>query len=313
MPVRKMSDYLKRYFAEEKQQVMEGCEEENKELTLWMYNKTSITEEDLARTYTEDEVRELCQRTKVKVKMTVNNCLYDAKKRFDRKNRLTNRSERFVNAMLIKAVSRKMVTPYSDKEMENYLDLASAQTKKDNNARLDRWSQKRGVIPTYTIPETEDQEPEHSAVLNANDVPSPTSLTDPDFYGTAPPEGDATGQPDRDELEWGDIDDLAGIGVEDEQPHHQTIGVEDEQPHHQTIGVEDEQPHHQTIKTQVEECPDTQLNETWMEGLGEINSESMSLGPELGTQSTQNTERMPNTESEYDVFGTQVPVSSTQE
>lgn len=61
----------------------------------------------MARPYTEDEVKELCLRTKVKVDMTAWNCLWEAKKRFEAKGRFVNKSERFINRMYMKAVRQK--------------------------------------------------------------------------------------------------------------------------------------------------------------------------------------------------------------
>jgi len=101
--------------------------------------KIKITAADLSREYSADDVKQLCLRTKVRVNMTLFNCVWDAKKRFDRKGRLSSRSERYVNSMLIKAVSRKMVVPYSAKRISNCNHIRQCQLKKDNNLRLNRW------------------------------------------------------------------------------------------------------------------------------------------------------------------------------
>ncbi|XP_017084025.1 telomere-binding protein cav [Drosophila eugracilis] len=164
MSVRKMSEYLRNYLAEEDKRVRAICngEDGDAEMILWMHSKTRITEEDLARTYTEDEVRELCLRTKVKVNMTSWNCLWDAKKRFDKKNRLENRSDTYVNRMFLKAVRRKMVEPYTDEYVANQRDVASAETKKRNNYRLDKWRNQRNALETESSPAREtfvDQAP----------------------------------------------------------------------------------------------------------------------------------------------------------
>lgn len=91
------------------------------------------------REYSPVEVRELCERTKVRVKMYDLNSVWDAKRHIDREKRPESRSRRWVNKMLVKMVCTGMFSPYSDLEMAMYRDVARCETKKDNNVRLDHW------------------------------------------------------------------------------------------------------------------------------------------------------------------------------
>ncbi|XP_062123427.1 telomere-binding protein cav-like [Drosophila sulfurigaster albostrigata] len=107
--------------------------------------------------------------------MTLFNCLWDAKKRFDKKDRLKNRSEVFINKMYIKAVKKKMVIPYEAKEIEKSVHIRRCILKKRNNIRLDRWNN----LPTQEsstsllIEEiSEDQEPSSMLAQIPNELPS---------------------------------------------------------------------------------------------------------------------------------------------
>ncbi|KAI8046347.1 telomere-binding protein cav [Drosophila gunungcola] len=281
MPGMVISEYLREYLANEEKLVLSMCEKsDDKELCLWMHNKTKITDEDLARTYSEDEVRQLCLRTKVRVRMNSMNCLFDAKKRFDRKKRLENRSQRYVDSMLMKAVRRGMVKPYSDEEVANQRDVDRALTKQDNNRRLDRWQR-----PVYLIESSSEES--LSAGLNGSSVglemQTPLQHTNLDTIM---------------QVEAGD--GLYGIGDPDEEE-------EQHQPLHHQQSVND------TEKEQVQQsdpCPDTQMPESWLGIVYDVNSESMSIGPELDSENQPCTQ---NTEPDYEVFGTQVKAASTQE
>ncbi|XP_022224898.1 telomere-binding protein cav [Drosophila obscura] len=143
--------YLVKYLAAEKKLLMDNTEESERELTLTYYSRTVVTPEDLQRKYSRDEVKELCLRVKVCVDMTHLNCLWDAKERFNEKNRLDNRSERFINAMLVKAVVRKMVTPYTDEDVANANLVNRSQLKRTNNIRLDRWKRERERLAQTAI------------------------------------------------------------------------------------------------------------------------------------------------------------------
>lgn len=92
----------------------------------------NITVEDLTREYSPTDVKELCLRTKVRVDMTRFNCVYDAKRRLERKGR------RISNALLVKAVGR-IVEPYTEKEISDGNHILQCELKKENNFRLDRW------------------------------------------------------------------------------------------------------------------------------------------------------------------------------
>ncbi|XP_034665789.1 telomere-binding protein cav-like isoform X2 [Drosophila subobscura] len=69
------------------------------------------------------------------------NCLWDAKKRLGR--RLENRSESYINRMLIKSVVRKMVEPYTDEEVAYINLIKRGWLKKRNIIRLDKWKTER--------------------------------------------------------------------------------------------------------------------------------------------------------------------------
>ncbi|KAH8358804.1 hypothetical protein KR093_002540 [Drosophila rubida] len=119
--------------------IADGLEEPEKSYVQGLSSLQKVTSEDLSRTYSASDVRQLCLRTKVRVNMTLFNCLWDAKKRFDKKGRLQNRSERFINAMYVKAVKNKMVFPYESEEIARCLHIRRCQLKRRNNFRLDRW------------------------------------------------------------------------------------------------------------------------------------------------------------------------------
>ncbi|XP_017009324.2 telomere-binding protein cav [Drosophila takahashii] len=189
-----MSDYLRAFLAREDESIREMFNGPGAKMIMWMHNKTRITEEDLARKYTEEEVRELCLRTKVKVKMTSYNCLWDAKKRFDAKKRLENQSSRFINAMYLKAVRKKMVQPYDEEYIANQRDVVRAQTKKLYNHLLDSWHGKTSA-PDWDASEAQslDEDPQ-----------DPLEGADPPNAG------------DQEDLELSSDLDLQGIGDLDE-------------------------------------------------------------------------------------------------
>ncbi|XP_052842785.1 telomere-binding protein cav-like [Drosophila gunungcola] len=113
---------------------------------LDMYEKTKVTPEDLTRIYSAEDIRMLCQRTKVKVNMTIKNCLWDAKKYLD-KMRRANRSETYISRKIGKAVLKKKIIPYSETEVASYSHIVRCETKKENNFRLDRWARQERKVP----------------------------------------------------------------------------------------------------------------------------------------------------------------------
>ncbi|EDW77853.1 uncharacterized protein Dwil_GK24325 [Drosophila willistoni] len=132
-------EILRLHQEEEESLILSKATDDNLEFVRHIIEKTKVTEEDLRREYTPEEERQLCLRTKVRVNMAYVNCVYDAKKRLDAKGSLTNKSYRFVNAMLIKAIKRHMVVPYPDDVVARHQYINHCELKKDNNLRLDRW------------------------------------------------------------------------------------------------------------------------------------------------------------------------------
>ncbi|XP_030376488.1 telomere-binding protein cav isoform X2 [Scaptodrosophila lebanonensis] len=128
---------LLEYQAEEEIEVKSLISDPNLEdwqrvLMFDLYKASQVTSEDLSRKYTDDEVKELCLRTKCRVRMNMYNCVWDAKKRLTKK-------ERFINEMLAKAVRIRMVIPYTDEDVAKYNHISRCNLKRDNNIRLDRW------------------------------------------------------------------------------------------------------------------------------------------------------------------------------
>lgn len=231
-----------------------------------------ITSDDLNRNYSPSDIKQLCLRTKVRVDMTLFNCVHEAKKRFEKKGRLANRSERSTNALLIKAVHKKMVVPYTQEEVAKCNHIRQCQLKKENNFRLDRWrhesSQSRVIETTCSS--------SHQSLLLAqapNDNPPPNT------------------QEENTEVIMFPISN----GTESQSS---TIGLLDKEPD-LSVGKK---------IAAVEKTPVANLD--WVEAAVEYDSESITLETQeielidLQTES-QHTE-------DYIVFGTQVPATSTQ-
>ncbi|XP_016944441.4 telomere-binding protein cav [Drosophila suzukii] len=306
MPGMQMSDYLRKYLADEDESIRAICNDPDCDgkMIMWMHNKTRITEQDLAREYTEDEVRELCLRTKIKVKMTLYNCLWDAKKRFDAKKRLENKPEKFINGMYLKAVRKKMVEPYPEGYIANHRDVIRAQTKKLNNHRLDRWHGKKSNMEsapdwessenldsqgmqesedtfgsTYDSDDKEEESPQ-KAPANPNPVAEPSVATAPADQEESLAEA----------LEMSSESGLCGIGDQEDQQQQQ----QQSQP----------ASHPQNV-----DFPATQMDESWVRFGAQINSESMSIGESINSEDYPSTQ---NSEMDYLTFNTQV-TASTQE
>ncbi|KAH8363044.1 hypothetical protein KR084_004657, partial [Drosophila pseudotakahashii] len=271
-PEMEMSDYLRAFLAREDESIREMFNGPGAKMIMWMHNKTRITEEDLARKYTEDEVRELCLRTKVKVNMTSYNCLWDAKKRFDAKKRLENQSYRFINAMYLKAVRKKMVQPYDDEYIANQRDVARAQTKKLYNHLLDSWHGKSSP-PDWDASEAQSPDDTDGASPDETEgAVAPASPNEPD-QSYAKDQEEGLGE----SLELSSDLDLDGIGDEDDELQQEQL-------------------------PDSQDCPSTQMNESWVRRGENINSESLSIG-------SINTEDYPSTQNsvpDYDLFNTQV-------
>ncbi|XP_043653577.1 telomere-binding protein cav [Drosophila teissieri] len=307
MPGMQMSSYLRKYLADEDKKIREEFKESdpNNKMILWMHEKTRITEEDLARPYTEDEVRELCLRTKVKVDMTAWNCLWEAKKRFDAKGRFENKSEEFINLMYLKAVRRKMVQPYPEEYVAQRREVAAAETKKDNISRLDRWQKQKSR--NQSEPESSSAPGAHASQPDSQANEVVQIHDDTNRYSVSP----AMARP------VGTASDLSGIGDdEDEQqqqhhPHQHQPGFQNEhadcpetqmrcdqadlgrlpngptnsesEPDYYMFGTQLSTSVRPTSTQEADDqiaCPETEMNESWVR-CDQINSESMSIGPSI--------------------------------
>ncbi|XP_034665900.1 telomere-binding protein cav-like [Drosophila subobscura] len=273
-----LPDYLEKFQAEDEERVMSMFDESEKELALKWYQHCKITPADLQRKYSAEELRELCLRTKVRVRMREHNCLWDAKERLGR--RLDNRSESFINRMLIKSVVRKMVEPYTDEEVARHNLVKRSWLKKRNIMRLEVWKREReSQSDTFSGP---------SLVGIASQVDSAPALLE---LGTEQPEPEVdifassvvedTGE---DSVRPDALDDsqLWGIGHDGD-----TVSLPPESQSQQNSSV--------PIASQMD----------WVDAALQINSEGMSL---VNSSLSQ-----PILSEDYNEFGTQVAVASTQE
>ncbi|XP_016952415.1 telomere-binding protein cav [Drosophila biarmipes] len=305
MPEMEMSEYLRKYLEDEDESIRALCNDPdcNAKRIMWMHNKTRITEQDLAREYSAEEVRELCLKTKLKVKMTLYNCLWDAKKRFDAKKRLENKPDKFINGMYLKAVRKKMVQPYPEDFIANQRDVARAQTKKLNNHRLDRWHGKKSSMesaPDWESledldgPEIRESEDTFGSTFDSDDKEEESqkaSITEPPIKDVLEDQKVALVQEDEEEdlekaLELSSESELSGIGDQ-----HEDL------------------PQQQACQPQNVDCPATQMEESWVRYGAQINSESMSIGESIDLEDYPSTQ---NSEPDYLTFNTQV-TASTQE
>ncbi|XP_037731913.1 telomere-binding protein cav [Drosophila subpulchrella] len=302
MPGMEMSDYLRKFLADEDESIREICKDPecDGKMIMWMHNKTRITEQDLAREYTADEVRELCLRTKIRVNMTLYNCLWDAKKRFDAKNRLENKSEKFINGMYLKAVRKKMVGPYPKDYIANHRDVVRAQTKKLNNHRLDRWHGKKSNMesaPDWESPENLDSpviqgsEDTFGSTFDSDDKEEESPQKAPAMPNAVAEPSVAAAPADQDESleEALELSSVSGIGDQE--------------------GEKDQQQPQPASHLQDVNCPATQMDESWVRFGVQINSESMSIGESIDSEDYPSTQ---NSEPDYQTFNTQV-TASTQE
>ncbi|XP_068155234.1 telomere-binding protein cav-like [Drosophila tropicalis] len=177
----------------------------DQELALYMFERTKVTIEDLKRQYNANEVRELCLRTKLQVNMTHLNCVHDAKKRLEAKGRLANRSNRLIDAMLTKAVNRRMVTPYSDEVVAKYKYINLCEFKKDNNVRLTIWN--NTLVRQLENNAREDQDAVHRS------LPSLQNKAGQDNWEEAPV------------IEAFNVDGIGDDIEEDETNQGNTIGI----------------------------------------------------------------------------------------
>ncbi|EDW80777.1 uncharacterized protein Dwil_GK11387 [Drosophila willistoni] len=199
---------LRLHQEEEKRSMLSGASKNNQDLMLDIFERSKVTIEDLKRQYTSDEVKALCLRTKLQVNMTHLNCVYDAKKRLDAKGRLANRSNRFIDKMLAKAVNRRMVSPYSDDDVAKYKYLNLCEFKKDNNIRLDCWK-KRKMDKSLDLREDQDERrslptPENEAVLNNLEEASAIEAFSVDGIGD---------DIEEDEADQGNTNEISNVSV----------------------------------------------------------------------------------------------------
>ncbi|XP_034488973.1 telomere-binding protein cav isoform X3 [Drosophila innubila] len=259
-----LSQLLIKYQTEEEAEILaiaNKLDEPEKNRVLELYEPSKITADDLSREYSPADVKQLCLRTKVRVNMTFFNCLWDAKKRFDKKGRLENRSERFVNEMLKKAVRKKMVFPYSPERVAKCNHIRQCQLKKDNNARLDRWSMEFRQSPVV----------EHSYAIE------PSLLMAQPSNEILETQESSIGMPESELEIWIDT------AEDDEEIEDANVSKDSREQ----IIVED--------------------NADWVEAAININSQSVDILN--GDLQTPQSESQPE---DYNVFGTQVPCTSTQ-
>ncbi|KAH8243328.1 hypothetical protein KR032_006577, partial [Drosophila birchii] len=251
-----------------------------------------ITPDDLLREYTPAEVRMLCERTKVRVKMYKMNIVWDAKKRFDKKKRLENKSENFVNRMFEKAYKRKMVKPYSELEKLKYMEYASWETKKYNNARLDRWS--------LEASKANGQDGASTECILLDSGSDSESLAE-----NMPP---LSVEPDRAPLESQPLSESEDSDVSvflQPPPAPKPMPDPNTEPNVWGIGDPDEVEEADSKGDSTAAVPQTQTQSfDWAQAHENINSEELFVHTIASTQ---------NTEPDYESFGTQLVAASTQE
>ncbi|EDV44248.2 uncharacterized protein Dana_GF16116 [Drosophila ananassae] len=305
------ADYLER----DKQSVMSIAPDGCKEHYLWIYEKTRITAEELSRPFTREEVEELCRRTKVKVQMYRKNCVFEAKKRFDAKGRFKDASQRYIDKMLIKAVKRKMVTPYSDEEVAKWRSINRSLLKEQNLRRLEIWRQNRKSLSrqSKTLNHTNDNISDSELMSSQSSVSIgsisdlESHLDDGGLIGIGDTESAALGisstYPQMKLVKRADISDCGGILEEEDDDDVSQLIIED-------MGQTQSQDVAQSQSQELgigpsEEIHPSLLNLDWVQAGIELNSES--IFDEKNTQSQK------SDDTNYDAFGTQVGGASTQD
>lgn len=303
------ADYLER----DKQSVMKIAPEGCKDHYLWIYEKTRITAEELSRPFTREEVEELCRRTKVKVQMYRKNCVFEAKKRFDAKGRFKDASQRYIDKMLIKAVKRKMVTPYSDEEVAKWRSINRSLLKEQNLRRLEIWRQNRRSLSrqsktsNFTNDNISDSElmSSQSSASNGDISDSESHHDDGGLVGIGDTESAALGisgiYPQMQLVKRADISDFGGILEEDDDTSQLII---EDMGETQTQDAAQYQSQELGIGPSEEIHPSL-LNLDWVQAGIELNSESI--------LDEKNTQSQKSDDTNYDVFGTQVGGASTQD
>ncbi|TDG48753.1 hypothetical protein AWZ03_004865 [Drosophila navojoa] len=264
--------------------IADELDEPSKSLVRELYEPLKITSEDLSREYSDSDKRQLCLRTKVRVNMTLFNCVWDAKRRLEKKGRLENRSQRFINAMLVKAVAKKMVLPYTEEEIEYCNYIRRCQLKKENNRRLNRWN----------------LESSQENVLDCSHL-SP-SLMPAQIANESHPNS----QQQSVELQ------LKLPATLESQNTESTLGILTNGPEMWVI-EESPAPENKSASEIVESLsmPDLGAETDWAHAAAQINTESMTIGT-LEFDLPTDSQPIISSSENYDNFNTQVPATSTQ-
>ncbi|XP_043068380.1 telomere-binding protein cav [Drosophila bipectinata] len=306
------ADYLER----DKQSVMEIAPDGCKEHYLWIYEKTRITAEELARPFSREEVEELCRRTKVKVQMYRKNCVFEAKKRFEAKGRFKDASQRYIDKMLIKAVKRKMVTPYSDEEVSKWRSINRSLLKEQNLRRLEIGRQSRRSLSreskssrksNYTNDNISDVElmSSQSSASKEDILDLDSHLEDGGLVGIGDTESAPVDMYPRMKLvKRTDISDFGDIIEEDYNYNSEMLlqDIGESQSQNQDAGGGQSQ---ELSIGPSEEIHPSLLNLDWVQAGIELNSESI--------LDEKNTQSQRSDDTNYEIFGTQVVGASTQD
>ncbi|XP_070143234.1 telomere-binding protein cav isoform X2 [Drosophila kikkawai] len=328
-----LSFHLVKYLKEEEQMVLANTDDSNRDAVMTMYNKAKITVNDMQREFTPEEKRMLCETTKVRVNMHKMNFVWDVKQRFDKKKRLENKSESFVNRMFVKAYKRRMFPLYTDQEIERYKAIAAAQTKKDNIVRVKIWRRSNGLDESsessinISSSSSSDSESENMPLLfiesdRATLESQLQSQSDESIMAQFLPPGV---QPPA---SLPPICTESGLVFLESQSQSQSdestiaqlippvIQSPDRKPlsdfeREQCMGIGDQD---EVDNSDVRAEPPTAVAERnvhsldWMELANDINSESLSMRTILPSQNTE-----PEPLTDYECFGTQVVAASTQD
>ncbi|XP_034117778.2 telomere-binding protein cav [Drosophila albomicans] len=301
---KELVEYQINYEADIKELTKEWDEPES-ELAQRLLEAERVTNEDLSRRYSPEDVRQLCLRTKVRVDMTLFNCVWEAKKRFDKKERLKNHSENFINKMYIKAVKRNMVIPYEPEEIETAVNIRRCILKKRNNLRLDRWnsSLSQSSSTSLSIEEiSEDQDPSLMLSQIPNHLPS-----SPKGSGVAPV--NTINYPV----------DLTSSGPDSSEPQLWHVGNTESEILQLSTIAENEDDNMSEMadlvinddSNDVQELKENSFDKSgidWATAAMAINPNSMTIDSDMQTPKTES-EPIPE---DYSIFNTQVPCTSTE-
>ncbi|KAH8312703.1 hypothetical protein KR044_012327 [Drosophila immigrans] len=304
-----LSETLIKYqndFAADIKIIADKAEEPEKAFIDGLCASETVTNEDLSRIYTESEVRQLCLRTKLRVNMTLFNCLWEAKKRFDEKGRLDNRSERFINAMYIKAVKRGMVIPYEEEEISRCVHIQRCKLKKRNNCRLDHWRRlEKGasLSSSSLVYSDEDSDPSLMLAQLPNRTMPNSPKTAVQIVYPATIESDSSSSLNASEPQ------LWSVKKRQFEDKELSKNVESEDKLLEDTKSKDKElskNHESEVIQLFNGLSDKSLD--WVEAAVQINPESMTIDLDTETPQTESQSIADN----YLVFNTQVPCTSTQ-